>query len=274
VTAHCSRGFALLVVLWVLVLIGFLTALLAGRGRTEIQIAKNLYANAAAEAAVEGAVNEAIFRLSDPRPDQRWWLDGSPHELVIGRSRVVLRIEDEAGRINPNLASPALLEGLLRATGRDAATARRLAVAIAEWVGVAFADRPPATTAAMYQRAGLDYAPPRQPMESLEELRRVLGMTPDVLAAIHPHLTLYGPQVPDPAAADPVVAAALEYVRKRPGGLRANPPQGPRGELVTARITATAYGPDNAELKRTTIVRFDPATRQGYVVLASGPSIE
>ncbi len=274
VRAHRSRGFALLIVLWVLVLIGFITARVTATGRTELRIASNLYANTAAAAAAEGAVSEAVFRLSDPRPEQAWQVDGGRHELAIGHSRIVLRIENEAARINPNLAPPAVFEGLLRATGNDAATARRLATATAEWVGVAFAGRSPATIAAEYRAAGLDYAPPRQPMESLEELGRVLGMTPAALARIRPHLTLYGPQVPDVTEADPVVAAALDFVRTHSGGLQANLPRGLDGTVKTARIIATAYGPENAEVTRAAVVRLDPAARQRSVVLAWGPSIE
>jgi hypothetical protein len=55
---------------------------------------------------------------------------------VIGHSRVTLRLEDEAWRINPNLASPALLEALLRGTGSDSESAHRVASAIGEWVGL------------------------------------------------------------------------------------------------------------------------------------------
>src|SRR5205807_10359246 len=131
-------------------------------GRTEIRIAGNLYANAAAEAALEGAINEALFHLSDPQSARRWALDGSPHELVIGDSRIVLRIDNEAARINPNLASRVLLEGLLRATGNDPPTARQLSAAIGEWLGTAVAGRSPEDMAADYWEAGRDYAPPRQ----------------------------------------------------------------------------------------------------------------
>src|SRR5437773_12242806 len=79
-----SRGFALLIVLWVLVLIGFLVAQVVAAGHTELRIAGNLYANAAAESALEGAVNEALFHLADPQPERRWALDGQRRELVIG----------------------------------------------------------------------------------------------------------------------------------------------------------------------------------------------
>jgi general secretion pathway protein K len=272
--ARQSRGFALLVVLWVLVLIGFLVAQVTAAGRTELRIANNLYANAAAEAALEGAVSEAVFWLSDPRPERRWPLDGEPRELTIGHSRIVLRIDNEAARLNPNFASPAVLEGLLVATGSDPETAKRLADTIAEWVGTPVADRSTEDIAADYQAAGLNYEPPRQPMEGLDELNRVLGMAPAVLAAIRPHLTIYGPQVPDLAAADLMVAAALNFIREKPGGFRGNIPRGRGSALITARIHATARGPENAEVTRTAVIRFNPQLPGGFQTLAWGASVD
>ena len=72
-----NGGFALIVVLWTLVLIAFIVAHLTATGRTEIRIAGNLVANSAAQAAADGAVFEAIFNQSDPQPEQRWPVDGS-----------------------------------------------------------------------------------------------------------------------------------------------------------------------------------------------------
>jgi Tfp pilus assembly protein PilX len=65
-SAECRRngGFALIIVLWTLVLIGFIVAHLTASGRTEIRIAGNLVANSASQAAADGAIFEAIFNLS------------------------------------------------------------------------------------------------------------------------------------------------------------------------------------------------------------------
>jgi hypothetical protein len=102
-------------VLWTLVLIAFLVAHLTATGRTEIRISGNLVSNGVAQAAADGAIFEAIFYLSDPQPQQRWPVDGNARELLVGNVRVLVRLEDEAWWINPNSASPALLESLLRA---------------------------------------------------------------------------------------------------------------------------------------------------------------
>ncbi len=263
-----DRGFALLIVLWTLVLIAFLVLHLTASGRTEIRIADNLVDNAVAAAAADGGISEAIFNLANPRPDQRWRLDGAPHSLAIGDSRVTVRLADEAARINPNLASPALMEALLRAVGSDQATAQRLTVAISDWVGTEATAPPQAVLSAQYRAAGLDYGPPGSPLESIGELGKVLGMTPALLAALRPHLTLYGPPEPNPAAADPVVAAALALIPPLAGAnasLGASPQ-----DVLTVRIIASARGPGNARVRRAAIVRIGSTLPQGYVVLAWG----
>jgi general secretion pathway protein K len=265
-----SGGFALLVVLWTLVLIAFIVAHLTASGRTEMRIAGNLVADAVAQAADDGAIAAAIFNQLEPNPDQRWPLNGQVHELTIGNSRVMVQLEDEAGRINPSAASPALLEALLRTTGSDPESARRLTAAIGGWVGSELAQRPQNALLAEYRAAGLDYGPPGEPLETLDELGRVLGMTPAVLAAIRPHLTLFGPPQPNPATADPVVAAALAAIPQAPQApVSGNQP--PPDQLIV-RITATAFGPSNARVTRSAIVRVGAVIPGGYAVLAWGGS--
>src|SRR3954447_6159630 len=265
-SARGQRGFALLIVLWMLVLIAFMTAHVTATGRTEIRIAANLAANAAAQAAADGGVYQAIFNLADPRPEGRWALDRAPHDVDIGGSRVTLRLEDEDARVNPSYASVALLEALLRVVGADPGAAASLAQRIAEWVGSASTGRQPATVLAEYQAAGLDYGPPGSPLESLDELLRVRGMTPGLFAALRPHLTLFGQPVPDRAGADPEVAAALALLGPPAPGVRGALPTA--SDVITARIHATAQGPAIAIAARVAVARIGPSQPNGYTLLA------
>jgi general secretion pathway protein K len=265
-----SAGFALLIVLWTLVLIAFLVAHLTASGRSETQIAENLVANAVAEAAADGAISQAIFRFTDPRPELRWPLDGSWHEIAIGNSRVAVRLQDEAARVNPNRASPALMQALLVAAGSDEETARQLAAAIGEWIGAVANAPSPAALLAEYRAAGRDYGPPGTPIERLGELRHVLGMTPRLFAAIRPHLTLFGPPIPDMAYADPLVAAAL--ARFSQGGAAA--PPAAAAATPMARITAVAQGPGKARVIRAAVVTTGPGLPGGYLVLAFGRRVD
>ena len=262
-----SRGFALLIVLWTLVLIAFIVAHITANGRTEIRIADNLVDNAVARAAADGAISAAIFNLANPRPEQRWPLGGAPRQLAVGDSRIELRLEDEASRINPNLAPPPLLQALLQTLGANPQLAQRLAGAIAEWVGTAEDQRPPEAILADYRAAGLDYQPPGSPLESLDELGRVLGVTPAMLAALRPHLSLFAPAEPSRQGSDPLVAAAAARVAQS-GGDATTPAQSAPPEVATVRIAAVAFGPGQARVQRVAVVRAGPALPNGYTILA------
>jgi general secretion pathway protein K len=270
--AYRNHGFALLIVLWTLVLIAFVVAQVTASGRTETRIAENLVDNAIARAAADGALSEAIFNLSNPRQSERWPLDDKPRELLVGDSHVTLRLENEASWINPNLASPALMQALLLSLGFNPQIAQSLAAAIAQWVGTAEDPLSPAAVLAAYRAAGLDYQPPGAPLESLGELGRVVGMTADVLAALRPHLSLYAPAEPSPAGSDPIVQVALAVVAQSANGLAAVDPTPP--DIVTARITAVAAGPGKASVQRVAIVRLGAALANGYTVLFRGDRVD
>jgi general secretion pathway protein K len=258
------RGFALLIVLWMLVLIAFVVGYVISTGRSELQISMNIAANAAASAAADGAVYQTIFALSNPREDQRPALDGTIRTVGIGRSMVTLRLENENGRINPNLASARLLEGLLRAVGTEANTAADLADAITQWVGSASRLRNSDELAAEYHAAGLDYAPPETPVESIVELSRVRGMTAAQLAAISPHLTLFGGREPSAATTDPIVAAAQRFASQTASTGPIFSGIGADAQIV--RILVSARGPGNTEFALTVIVRVN-SSDDGYSIL-------
>jgi len=255
-----------------LVLIAFIVAHVTANGRTEVRIAGNMVAEATAEAADDGAIVAAIFNLLDPNPDQRWPLDGSLHELTIGTSRVVVQLRDESGRINPNSAAPQLLDALLRVTGSEPESARQLAAAIGEWVGSSGEGAPQSAQPAAYRAAGLDYGPPGAPLETIDELGRVLGMTPAILAAIRPHLTLFGSAQPNPLNADPIVTAALSQIQ---AGSQIPAPANQAVETpVMVRVMASALGPGNARVQRSAIVNVGAMLPGGYKILAWGDSLD
>lgn len=263
-------GFALLIVLWVLVLIAFIVGHVTSTARSEIQISANIATNAAASAAADGAVYQAIFALLNQNPAHRPTTDEAVREVRIGRSSVVLRVFNENDWVNPNLASARLLEGLFRALNMPAETAADLADEITQWVGTARTLRPPDELAAEYKAAGLDYAPPETPLESLGELTRVRGMTPQEFVSIQPHVTLFGGREPNLATSDPIVAAAIRFADQ------SNSTPGVSGPVYTGvgqdarvvRILATAKGPGSAQADTTAIVRISSSSANGYTILS------
>ncbi len=183
-----QRGFALLVVLWTLTLLSLIGVVIGASGRSEARIARNLVDAAEAEAAVDGAVQEAGFRLLR-QGEGGWRADGEAHLVAIGNRTVEVRIEDGADRLNPNTAPAAALQALLRSVGVSPGQAMQLAQAVVDWRGGEGA-QPRAMAAARYLDLGLPYGPPQAPMSDIGEIALVAGMTPEIAAALLPHLSL------------------------------------------------------------------------------------
>jgi general secretion pathway protein K len=203
-----SRGFALLIVLWSMVLLSLLFARLVSAGRSEAEIAFNLRAAAQRQAQADGILYSVIFSLLGPAAGH-WRADGAVHRIRLPNAIASVSIKNLDGRINPNTASAALLAALLSRVGADATTAREVSQAIVDWRSP---DAQGLFEAPKYLGAGLSYSPAGSPFQSIGELGLVLGMTPDLLAKMAPHLSVYNNDNPNPEDADSVVRRALHDI--------------------------------------------------------------
>lgn len=251
-----DAGFAILLVLWVMVLLSAIGLHITGGGRTELKIARNVMAAAQAEALADGAVAQAIFAVIDPDRQRRWALDGRPHEMAVNGGRLRMAVRDENAKVNPNLAPEQLVAALLRQVGVEQTTAGALATAIAERV------RPTA-----FSPGGGDRRP--QLFSGIDALREVPGMTASMVDALRAHVSVYATAaLPVPGPDDKVVAAALDDFRARSGGdnrSRTNPSAQP--DKITVAIAAEAVTTNGATFRREAVVRLDSAVPKGHVVL-------
>jgi general secretion pathway protein K len=263
-----AEGFALIVVLWGMVVIGLLIAHLTAAGRTETKIAGNMEAAAAAD----GGVAAAIFYLSQTDDRLRWAVDGVVHTIKIGSAAVSVRCWNEAGKINPNRASDALMSALLQETGVPPSRAETLAAAIGGWHDPVRQARPGGGGPGDYSAAGLDYGPPGSPIEDVGELSRVLGMTPNLAAALRPHLSLWNQsEFPVMTYSDVVVRRAVEQMAKTVGMTAQQPVQ---ATSLTVSIVATGRMPSGASFSRRAIVEIGPGLEKGYRTLAWDRDLE
>lgn len=203
-----ERGFALLIVLWSMVLLSLMSAQLLSAGRSAVTLAGNLRDAAQAQASADGAIYTAIYHLSASGSGQ-WLADGSPHLLTGGGMNLAVRVTSLGGKINPNLASTALLAGLFQAIGAPPAQANALANAVIDWRSAPVSASARQTIMASYKSAGLVFGPPSRGFADLSELSAVIGMSPRLLAAALPHMSIYQTGDPDPQLADPIVRRAL-----------------------------------------------------------------
>jgi len=243
-----DRGFALLVVLWSLVLITLVTTQIMASGRTALALATNMRDAAAAKSCADGAINETVFHLLATGPAQ-WTAGGAPHVLDRCGMKVAVRVRSLAGLINPNLASTALLAGLFQAVGAPSAQAQQLASAIVAWRSPAASKADAKALLAAYQQAGLAYAPTPQQFSDMSELADVIGMPPALLAKAMPYMSLFQSGDPDPAVAGPVVRQALTLSGQ--AGTNSNVYE---GTAPVVAISALAEGPGQIAVRRDAIL--------------------
>ena len=193
--ARRQHGVALVLVLWVITLLTVIAGNFAYSMRGEAQIAANLMQNAQAESRADAGVQRAWFELMKPPGDpSRWRADGVPHQFLQQGIPVQVAIYDEAGKIDLNTAPEALIAGLMRSIGLDEPTGSALAAAILDWRSPGMLKRINGAKEDDYRAAGKDYGPPNAPFQTVDEVQRVLGMTPEVYRRIAPSLTVYSGQ--------------------------------------------------------------------------------
>jgi len=251
---------ALLVVLWTLLLLAVIAVSLGTQARKQGYLARNAAALARAEAAADGGVVRAVTAMVDPRAEQRWAADGSPHRFVLDGIAVEVRIVDEAGKVDLNTGTPELLASLLQVVGATAEDALAIAAGVAE------------------QRSGGDGQP--RGFETVAELLAVPGMTPGLFERVAPYVTvLTHASGVDPGVAqravllalagrDAVTADAMQTAREVDGAV-ATPPGGQVSEsqhAIYAIDSVAAAGP--ASYARQAIVRLTHSAELPFLIHA------
>jgi Tfp pilus assembly protein PilX len=193
-------GFALVIVLALMVLLAMVSAILANAVKAHIRSAASFQAETNVRALAESAVAAVMMDLKRNTSKLSARTAQATHREPVlctfgNRSLVAVRIIDPAGRVDLNAASPALLQALMIGLGADAGSAKGITKSIEErrasWAKTNVA-----------RRAKFD--PPPQPFETEEAIRQVDGVTPRLANAMLPYTTVYsGLSGIDPSAAEP-----------------------------------------------------------------------
>lgn len=270
-----ERGFVLLLVLWTLALLALIGTQVTAAGRSEAQIAGNLRASAVAEAAADAAVDEAALHLLDSSR-ARWVANGPGYLVQLPQANVQVAIASEARRLPVNTAPVALLAAVIRLVGAEPHAADVLASQIADWRSPAPFPLKLGAKGPQYAAAGRAFGPPNRSIRSMSELRLVLGMTPDLLARLAPHLSAYTESSPSPEVADPLVRRAMAEVTA--GGIEPLAFQ----EAGVFRVAAAATSAGGGRFVRRAVIRLGGAgslggvSRRAFDILAwsSGDEID
>ncbi len=229
-----DRGIALVLVLWVIALLTVMALGLTAAQRTESTLTANALDGARFRAAADAGIAYAVLHLLAPPPldlgaapggvtgqtqagaggqAQEWLPDGSPRPWTFAEVPLAISVSNEASRIDLNAADANVLTALLVVLGVADDDAAALADRILDWrdpddlVGLNGAEDP------AYAAAGLPYGAKDGPFTSVEELRQILGVTPDLYARLAPELTVdSGTDQIDQQFASAAVLAAAQNV--------------------------------------------------------------
>ena len=283
-----QSGVALVLVLWVMTLLAVIAGNFAFSMRGEAQIARNLLVNAQAKSRADAGAQLAWFELMKPSADpQRWQANGVAHELMMDGTLVRISILDESGKIDLNTAPDELLKALFRYSGLSEEASSTLLNAVLDWRSPGNLRRLNGAKEEQYRAAGKNYGPANAPFETVDELQRVLGMSPDLYRTLAPALTVYSRQPginPAFASRDVLLAfpgvnpAAVEQFLVQRQYALANgqpvPPFAGTGSFAASArssaysVRSEARTADGIAFVRQTVVRITPDPKQPVVVLS------
>jgi general secretion pathway protein K len=268
-------GFALVLVLWALLLLSVLGASFMLETRTTKLVSNTATSQFAARMLAEGAINRTIVSLLDPRDPLQLPLEGSSREIELLGHRILLRCESEAGKVDLNSASITLLTTLFRGEGLSDDDASFVAQQVDAWRSP-FRSQSGDAIVAAYRNAGRRYGPRFGRFRSIGELRLVMGMTDALHAAVAPFITVWSDSgnVDVGVAADGLLrrlaaagdSTAGSQLTARQGGHAAGADRrAALGEVVTVQAAVEL---DGVRSTRTGSIQLGGARDEPYRVLA------
>ena len=188
-------GIALIIVLWITTLLMLIASSFIYAMRTDITIVTNSMSRARLEAAADAAVQRGVFEMfKPPQLPGRWTADGVVQPWSYLGVSVDVSMTDESGKIDINTAADALLRGLFLAQGMKEEDAAAVTDAILDWRDQDSLKRLRGAEEAEYLATGYSYKPANAAFQSNEELRLVMGMTPELFDKVAPLITIYSRQ--------------------------------------------------------------------------------
>ncbi|MTW22375.1 general secretion pathway protein GspK [Allochromatium palmeri] len=212
-----QRGIALMLVMWVLTLLTVMAVSLTVSRRTEIALTDNHVESARFRALAEAAIAYTALHYMTPEAqldaeqDTAWLPNGQPRTWSFAGSELSLRVFNESSRYSLNQIQPDTLRALLEVLGLVPEDADALAAAIIDWRDEDDLALLNGAEDSDYEQAGRALGAKDAPYEAVEELRQVLGMTPEIYRLLAPEVSVEsGSAQPDERFASPAVLATLK----------------------------------------------------------------
>lgn len=186
-----NKGFALIVVLWVVTLLTIMASSFALTIQRETKIIGDLKEKAQASALAEAGINYAISMLLNNNTEQGWKANSSLYEIKFSGKRIRILIADESGKVSINKASKEQLQQLFSALAVENELADSLSDAILDWRDKNDLLRLNGAEKQQYEEAGLKYSPRNDVFKSAEEVQMVMGMTAKIYSQLEAMISVY-----------------------------------------------------------------------------------
>jgi general secretion pathway protein K len=280
-----ERGWALISALWAITMLALMAAATEALTATSYRAEAHAITTAKADAALDAGVVRAVLGISDTRPQMRWRTDGTHRRFWLEGIQVDVSVQGELGRVDLNTSGNALIRQLLIGNGVPQEKAGLLTDRITAWRSATGLETLMGGGDEGYAAADLPYRPRHGPFQTVDELKLVLGMTPEIFAAIAPALTVYSKRAmfdasiaprealralyPDDDAKIDEILQQREGLRDAVPGLGTTPGQSTALSLPTGQAfsiaAATTIG--NRTFRRSAVVQMTGSTDKPYYVL-------
>ncbi len=186
-----QSGVAIILVLWVTVLLTVIASSFALSARVEGVQAKMVFDTTKARYLAEAGLNRAVYELRNPDPDSRWIADGRNYEMEFGGAKIEIKITDETGKIDINLANEELLTGLFASLGMSEDEAMTLAQRVIDWRDNDNIKGFDGAEDEDYEAEGYAYGAKDALFDTVPELQQVMGVTYEMYRQLENAITVY-----------------------------------------------------------------------------------
>jgi general secretion pathway protein K len=252
-----ERGIAIVAALWAAAIMAVIVLSVLQIVRADARVGRGREDVAQLNGIADAAVNISILSLLGPQATQPP-VNSVPFNVPFAGYTARVTVQDEAGKIDLNMANDIVLRQLLIDAGLDTGAANDVASNIIAWRG----------TPADGQASSEGTTSHKSRLQSVEELQLVPGVTPELYRRIEPLVTVYS-QTPwiDPAFSGlPVLNvfrsidsnAEAVWRRREEQRLGVRLPDPVPGVALghAFTITAEVNGPASARVIRTAVVRL------------------
>ncbi|MBA3067967.1 MAG: general secretion pathway protein GspK [Hyphomonas sp.] len=247
-----DRGAALILVVWAIGLMAVIGALIARDSHLDALEGNRLRDAVSAQLMIESGQRIALARLSQPTAGNSI---GFPIVCDVEDGRLLIDARPVTALIDINAAQEETLAALIAVLGVRGPDAASYAARIADYRDGDTSIRPGGAEYQDYVSAGLGHGPANRPFTRTGELSEVLGLPPQLVAALLAHVTAHSHSVQmDPLFASPEVLAAIQALGSDAGALLAEAAWADPGDGTAAPFAGAPV-----------IVEVIAQTRSGFV---------